>query len=88
MKFLFCDDKRQQVQFAGKMATTLSQITFHAIRKLLFFFFFYFVCCLLSYGHPVASNQESHCSRNSSPLQRAYNAVISSYFLMNITFSN
>lgn len=33
MKFLFCDDKRQQVQFAGKMATTLSQMTFRAIRK-------------------------------------------------------
>lgn len=67
MKVLFCDDKRQQVQFAGALTFLATNWVF-IISKLLFSCCIYFVCRLSS-GHPVASNQGSCCSRNSSSMQ-------------------
>lgn len=68
MKVLFCDDKRQQVQFAGALTFLATNWVF-IISKLLFSCSIYFVCRLSS-GHPVASNQGScSSSRNSSSMQ-------------------
>lgn len=67
MKVLFCDDKRQQVQFPGAL-TFLATNWVSVTSKLLFSSCVHLVCCLSS-GCPVASNRESCCSRNSFILQ-------------------